>query len=120
LVQDLSISSDLYHGDELLSLQARNASKAAEAFKIPSGVITINRPEYAAKGSSGQLPYGEGIVMYRGRAAAELAGKAPHQVWDRFTKCPYEDLQPGRVHLDPWGMCMFAGNLSRQFLPEHT
>ena len=124
LVQDLSVSSDLYHSDELLSIQARNASKAAEAYKISSGIITIARPEVEAQTSSGQLSHGEGAVMYRGRASTELAGQAPHQPWDQLTACPHEDLaEPGRVHLDPMGyvhVCqgICAGNFFQHTLAE--
>ena len=45
LVQDLSISSDLYHWSEKPSQQAKNASVAAEQLGIPFGVISIAQPE---------------------------------------------------------------------------
>jgi hypothetical protein len=42
--------------------------------------------------------------MYRGRAAATLAGEAALWSPDRFTECPHEDLrEPGRLHVDPFG-----------------
>lgn len=105
LIQDLSISSDVYHSDGKLSPQARNALAAAKELGIPVGVISIAEPEaMSASPSVGQLPQGESAVMYRGRAAEELVARAKHQPWVQFTKCPYENLRdPGRVHVDPLG-----------------
>jgi len=124
LVQDLSVSSDLYHYDEKLSRQAQNASQAARALGIPVGVITIAQPEDSGSAASGQLPMGESQVMYRGRAAKKLVGRAQQHPWQRFTTCPYEDLQePERVHLDPLGnvhICqgISLGNLYQTTLKE--
>jgi len=105
LIQDLSISSDLYHWDEKLSRQAKFASDAAEQLNIPVGLISIAQPEaddtLVAKG---QLPIGESAMMYRGRAAHKLAGRARLHAWDEFTECPFENLrEPSRVHVDPFG-----------------
>jgi len=96
LIQDLSVSSDLYHADVMLSQYARNASVAAEQLGIPIGTISVAQPneEDASLAS----------LMFRGRAAEKLAPRVPHQPWHTLTACPYEDLrQPGRVHLDPLG-----------------
>ena len=41
LIEDLSISSDLFHFSEMLSQQAMNAAAAAERLDIPRGVISI-------------------------------------------------------------------------------
>lgn len=105
LVQDLSVSSDLYHSDEALSRQAANAVQAARDLGIPVGSISIAQPEQPDQvGAIGQLPQEESAVMYRGRAAAKLAARAPLHPWESFDACPYEDLrEPGRVHLDPFG-----------------
>lgn len=105
LIQDLSISSDLYHYDELLSQQAQNACKAAEQLHIPVGVISIAEPESGREEPPpGQLPLGESAVMYRGRAAQVLASRAYQRPWNQFSECPEEDLRdPGRIHLDPFG-----------------
>lgn len=103
-IQDLSVSSDLYHYSEALSLQAQNAHMAAEKLGVPVGVISIARPEEIAVSCSGQLPQGQSAVIYRGRAIEKLADKVPHHPWDIFTECPFEDLrEPGRVHMDPLG-----------------
>jgi MoaA/NifB/PqqE/SkfB family radical SAM enzyme len=105
LIQDLSISSDLYHWSEKLSQQAQNASAAAEQLGIPLGVISIAEAEVTNAASAvGQLPEGESAVMYRGRAAEKLVPKATRLPWGQFTECPFENLrEPGRVHVDPYG-----------------
>jgi len=105
LIDDLSISSDLYHWSERLSIQAKTARQAADQLRIPVGIISIAQPEDAnAAAAIGQLPAGESAVMYRGRAAAQLAKRARLHPWEQFTQCPYENLrEPGRVHVDPSG-----------------
>jgi MoaA/NifB/PqqE/SkfB family radical SAM enzyme len=104
-VQDLSISSDLYHSSAKLSQQAQNASAAAEQLGIPLGVISVAQAEGATAASAvGQLLEGESAVMYRGRAAEALVQNAVLQPWAQFTECPFEDLRdPGRLHIDPYG-----------------
>lgn len=104
-VQDLSISSDLYHWSETHSQQSRNAQAAAEKLGIPIGMISIAQPETVNAASAfGQLPTGESAVMYRGRAAEKLVAQAVKWPWEQFTECPYEDLrEPGRLHVDPLG-----------------
>jgi len=105
LVEDLSVSSDLYHSDQAVSPQSQHALAAAEHLGIPVGVISIApvcQPE--RPGTVGQLPIGESEVMFRGRAAEKLAPQAAKHPWRQFDRCPHEDLaNPGRVHLDPNG-----------------
>ncbi len=104
LIDDLSISSDLYHFDEKLSLQANNACAAAKKLDIPVGVISVAQPDEPSDTAKGQLPPADSSVMYRGRAAVNLIDRAVFQPWESFTECPHEDLrEPGRVHLDPLG-----------------
>ena len=43
ILDDLSISSDLYHSDEKMSEETQAALKAAEELGIPAGAITIAR-----------------------------------------------------------------------------
>ena len=124
-LSDLTISSDLFHYSERMSLQAKNASQAAEALDIPVGVIAIAKPEKRdARLGAGQLPTGESGVMFRGRAAVKLAPEAIQHPWDSFTRCPHEDLRnPGRVHVDPLGnlhLCqgIVIGNLYSRPLRE--
>jgi len=125
LIQDLTISSDLYHWSEVRSQQARNASLAAEQLGIPLGVISVAQPETVNAASAiGQLPAGESAVMYRGRAAEKLVAHAAKWPWEKFTECPYEDLrEPGRLHVDPFGnlhVCqgISLGNLFQKSLKE--
>jgi hypothetical protein len=117
LIEDLSISSDLFHYDEFLSRNAKNAAAAAERLGIAIGIISVAQPgdvmspERNAAGTTeplnsvvGQLPEGESSVMYRGRAACQLVANAKLSPWETFTSCMSEDLrEPGRVHLDPFG-----------------
>ena len=125
LVDDLSVSNDLFHYSQKESQQARFATQAAEQLGIPLGVISVAHPE-AAEGQApiGQIPLGESAVMYRGRAAVQLADKAPHKPWQLFNECPHEDLiDPGRVHIDPLGnlhICqgIVIGNLYRKMLKQ--
>jgi len=126
-LSDLTVSSDLFHYNELMSQQAKNASQAAQALGIPLGVISIARPERRdARLGSGQLPEGESGVMYRGRASEKLAPEVPHKPWDTFSSCPHENLcDPGRVHVDPLGnlhLCqgIVIGNLFSRHLRDIT
>lgn len=124
LVDDLTVSSDLFHYSEKLSRQAQNAAAAAAELGIPVGTISIARPDEQAQAGQGQIAEGESGVMYRGRAADKLAAKAPHHPWTTFTSCPHEDLrEPGRVHVDAYGnlhVCqgIVIGNLFREPLKE--
>jgi hypothetical protein len=104
-LNNISVSSDLYHYDELLSRQARHASAAAEAFGISVGTISVANPEETnVEKVSGQLPERLSGVMYRGRAVEKLSAQAAKFPWEQFKECPHENLRdPGRVHLDPFG-----------------
>lgn len=124
-LQDLSVSSDLFHYDETLSHQAKNASQVAAELGIPIGTISVAHPETGqADNVVGQLPLDESGVMYRGRAAEKLVKHAALKTWAEFVECPYEDLvEPGRIHLDPLGnlhICqgISIGNLFQQPLKD--
>jgi MoaA/NifB/PqqE/SkfB family radical SAM enzyme len=105
LIDDFSISSDLFHYDKINSQQAEYSQQAAEELGIPIGVISIAQPDLSdGNNFTGQLPLGESSVMYRGRAAVKLLENASRQPWDHFSECPEEDLrEPGRIHVDPLG-----------------
>jgi MoaA/NifB/PqqE/SkfB family radical SAM enzyme len=105
LVDDFSISSDLFHYSEENSRQVQNARAAAAKLDLPIGEISVAQPEAVdASTGSGQLPNGQSGVMYRGRAVEKLVPRAALQHWENFTECPYEDLRdPGRIHIDPLG-----------------
>ena len=105
LVQDLSVSSDLFHYDQKISRQSKWTIAAADQLGIPIGVISIAQSDQVEDDqASSELPVGEAEVMYRGRAAEKLATRKALHHWEKFTECPYEDLrEPSRVHLDPLG-----------------
>ena len=122
LIDDLSISSDGYHGDGSNTEIARDT---ARELGIPVDFITVAEPGAAQGcGTTGKLPPGESPVLYRGRAAALLASKVPQRPWQEFTTCPWEDLRhPERVHVDPFGhlhICqgISIGNLLERPLTE--
>lgn len=124
-VERLEISADLYHGSEVLSEHVRTAKGAAEALGFDVRLITIAPPEASqARRVAGQLPAGETAVMFRGRAARELAARVARRPWTDFGECPGEDLRdPGRVHVDPLGfvhVCqgITVGNLFARPLRE--
>jgi MoaA/NifB/PqqE/SkfB family radical SAM enzyme len=113
VIEDLSISSDLFHYDEKLSRQAKHVQVAAKKLGIPLGVICIASPDDDAKAAKGKLPEGESAIMFRGRAVEKLAGSAPKSEWKQFTECPHEDLtDPGRVHIDPLGFVHLCQGIS--------
>jgi hypothetical protein len=125
LIQDLSVSTDLFHYSEKVSRQAQNARAAAEQLGIPIGFMSVAKPEdTGAAATVGQLPPGESAVMYRGRAAVELVPLAARQPWTQFDTCPHEDLRdPGRLHVDALGhlhVCqgISVGNLFERPLAE--
>jgi hypothetical protein len=119
LVDDLLISSDVYHGGQRAEERAGYAAVAARQLGIPCSVISIASPETAQTSPTGQIPAGEHGVMYRGRAAATLARRAVPQPWGQLGACTFENLRaPGRIHVDPYGyvhICqgIALGNLTR-------
>jgi MoaA/NifB/PqqE/SkfB family radical SAM enzyme len=105
-LEDLSISSDLYHYTKMMSQHARNIIDAASQLHIPIGVISVALPgQMDSVPSHGQIPENAPAqVMYRGRAASRLLSRAKRVDYHQFTSCLHEDMQePGRVHLDPFG-----------------
>ncbi len=131
LLQNLSISQDNYHHNDDGESNTGDGSirehitTAAQQLSIPVGFISIAQPETPETCRVvGQLPEGESAVMYRGRAAQQLAPDAVKHPWSQFDSCPHEDLvEPGRLHLDPLGnlhICqgIVIGNLFQQPLRD--
>ena len=104
-IDDLSISSDAYHGSHEGVDPAKIGRRAARQLGIPVDFISVAEPEAAeVPGAAGQLPAGESAVLYRGRAAELLASHVEMKPWEQFTECPWEELrQPERIHVDPFG-----------------
>ncbi len=78
MVEDLSVSSDLYHYDDVMSHQTQLVVEAAHQLEIPVGTISIAQPQGLTAGLSvGQIDANEPVeVMYKGRAVRELAAQA--------------------------------------------
>ncbi len=135
-VHDLSISSDLYHGDGPGDPHEVHATKAAAQLGIPLAAIRVAQPVRGESGSAragGSSPSpsappadapDEARLMYKGRAAEKLAGQAALHPWDSFIECPHENFRdPGRLHVDAYGdlhVCqgITAGNLFERPLRE--
>lgn len=125
LIDDLSISSDVYHGGDEGSKCPDIARGAAKKLGIPVNFISVAQPEATeVTGAAGTLPAGESAVLYRGRAAELLASGVNPEPWQTFIECPWEDLRnPERVHVDPFGnlhICqgISIGNLFESPLAE--
>jgi MoaA/NifB/PqqE/SkfB family radical SAM enzyme len=122
-LEDLTVSSDLFHGDEDLGENPQNAIAAAKMLGIPTGMIHVAQPGAESTQSHGQIQ-DQSAVMYRGRAAKKLVSRATMHPWEGFDSCPHEDLrEPGRVHLDPFGnlhLCqgLVIGNLFEKPLKQ--
>jgi hypothetical protein len=121
----LSISSDAYHGGDEGVNQPEIARQAAKQLGIPMDFISVAAPGACdVPGAAGKLPAGESAVLYRGRAADELAPLVETKPWEQFTECPWEDLRnPERVHVDYLGnmhICqgISIGNLLERPLAE--
>ncbi len=96
---DFTVSSDLYHCTEAMGERPQNALAAAKWLDIPTGLISVAQPEGREDEARDA-----GAVMYRGRAAEVLAGRAEKHSWESFGACEQENLRdPGRLHVDPTG-----------------
>ena len=125
-LDDLTVSSDLYHCEKILGEHPQNALAAAKWMNIPTGMISIGQPGADATQAHGQIT-DQIAVMFRGRAAIVLAPLTPptsRHPWEDFTECSHEDLrEPGRIHVDPLGnphICqgVVIGNLFDKPLKE--
>jgi len=103
---ELSLSSDLYHGESWEIEEVKNAVKAANGLNMKVGILSIKYPKTEAPCPREIEGARVGLyeLMYKGRAASELAQEADKKSWREFTECPYENLvDPERVHIDPLG-----------------
>lgn len=109
-IDDLSVSTDLFHYDVKISQQSKNIQEICKELDISIGIISIAQAEDN---------YIEDNLMYRGRAAEKLTSGRENTHYLEFTECPYENLSnPSRFHLDPLGylhICqgIVAGNILR-------
>jgi hypothetical protein len=96
-VEDLSISADEFHADLPDGARPTNAVAAAESLGLPARILSVN-------GGGSANPNGGGGVMFRGRAAVELAPRGRQKAWQSLDLCRHERLaNPRRVHIDPLG-----------------
>ncbi len=121
-IHDLSLSSDLFHGEAMMTQAARNGVEAAQQLGLPEGIIAVKAPEGCAtceQADKGE-PITGGAVRFRGRAVAKLTESVPRRPWAEFIECPDEDFaDPGRVHVDAFGhvhLCqgLLMGNMWQQ------
>jgi hypothetical protein len=103
---ELSLSSDLYHGESWETDETRNAVEAAKTLGMKVEVNAVKHPMATAPcpDSVREARVSSIELMYKGRAAIKLADKALKKKWTAFAECPYEKLAaPERVHVDPFG-----------------
>jgi MoaA/NifB/PqqE/SkfB family radical SAM enzyme len=103
---ELTLSSDLYHGESWETDLVRNAIGAARQLKMKVGTIAVKFPDAESPCPSEieGAKVGPWEIMYKGRAAEKLTEKASKKPWREFTKCPYENFEKQeRVHIDPFG-----------------
>lgn len=115
-VCSIGLSDDAFHFGTKEERPPQNAKKAAEELGLPASFITIDPPS-ADRTPQGEGDRGEPIVgggtQFRGRAAEKLTAGLPTRHRSRFTECPHEDLvDPGRVHIDPFGNVFVCQGLS--------
>ncbi|MFC2083051.1 radical SAM protein [Candidatus Bipolaricaulota bacterium] len=105
-IEDLSLSTDLFHSESSMSAKATNAIEAARRLGLPESIITIEQPgecSPAEQGDRGE-PVSGGQVLFRGRAVDKLLDGVVRRPWTELTECPSEDFaNPGRVHVDAFG-----------------
>ncbi len=103
-LKDLSLSADIFHYGDLESERARSAARAARELGMPTQILAIKSEDQEEVESVEGVKVSYGGMMYKGRAAVNLAKDAPKKPWREFDECPYENLKdPGRVHIDPYG-----------------
>jgi MoaA/NifB/PqqE/SkfB family radical SAM enzyme len=125
-VNHLGFSSDVFHGENTMTEEARNAVAAARQLGLAEGVFTIEPPEgcNAYPETDKGEPITGGSVRFRGRAVAMLTDGVERRPWTEFTECPCEDfVDLGRVHVDAHGnvhLCqgLVIGNLWQRPLKE--
>jgi MoaA/NifB/PqqE/SkfB family radical SAM enzyme len=103
---ELTLSSDLYHGEEWVAEEVKNAVKAAKALGLKVDVLAVKYP-LAEKPCPSEIEgakVGLWDLAYRGRAFLKFKDKASKRNWHEFSKCPFEDFtHQQRVHIDPFG-----------------
>jgi hypothetical protein len=102
----LTLSSDLFHGENWESSEVKNAVKAAHVLGMKVGILAVKSRD--AEPPCPSVIEGVEVDMWdlmcRGRAASKLTEKVAKKPWREFTKCPFEHFEnQKRVHIDPYG-----------------
>ena len=103
----LSVSDDLFHGDDSTDRPALKAIVAARKLGVEVDSICIDQPR-TERGDSIEKTKGEkvtgGGALIKGRAVEKLADQLSQFPAGDFDSCPHEDFSnPGRVHVDAYG-----------------
>ena len=114
-IRDLSLSSDLYHGDLMETSEAMRGREAATKLGIPVDLLQTCGPVFEMNNVTASEISNEnyGRVLFKGRAAEKLAHLAKQNKWTEFTECDSEELEdPGRIHIDPYGFIHVCQGIS--------
>jgi len=109
-IADLSMSTDEYHGDKEEAENVKRGFEAAKELGMAVGVMEVEGIEFYSCETPKKEEKGE--LMFRGRAAKELAGKAKKKPLRSFSTCPEEPPTLGRVHVDAFGNVMFCQGIT--------
>lgn len=112
-IQGMGVSDDVYHYGEGSENRATIALRAAKAMGVPCSRFALKEPGAPTGPGRHGRPVEGGDVVFRGRAARELAGEHATRPWRTLDECPHEDfLDPQRVHLDPLGWVQACQGIS--------
>jgi MoaA/NifB/PqqE/SkfB family radical SAM enzyme len=103
---ELTLSSDLYHGEKWETELVENAVKAAKMLGMKVDVIAVKyaNPEVPCPNQIEGAKVDLWELIYKGRATSKLVDRASKKSWRELTKCPYEDfVNQKRIHIDPFG-----------------
>jgi len=113
-LKGISFSDDVFHSGNEADEKPKFARMAAEKLGIEADIICIEEPTaISSAGRKKGEPVVGGSTCFRGRAADKLTEGLPVTPWETFTSCEDEELiDPGRVHLDSFGIVHICQGLS--------
>jgi hypothetical protein len=110
-ISDLSLSSYAYAVEDADSTRLRSAVVAAQELGLPISVLEVGAP--AGLDVPGACTGDPAAVMYKGRAAVELAPGRAARPPEALVTCPHEDFRdPGRAHVGPDGELQLCQGVS--------
>jgi MoaA/NifB/PqqE/SkfB family radical SAM enzyme len=113
-IDDLSVSNDTFHYQNLDESLSKIAEKASKKLNLPVGTICIEEPTIKTDDvqEKGEPVIGGG-AMFKGRAVETLIKDLPTKSWEELNECPYEDFKGlGRIHVDSFGNAHICQGLS--------